>query len=94
MAESATPICEHISKYYPLNIAGEPPRFWRFKKSQLPQNHLIEDVPSDTGDTCHSVVKNLTKGQRRQIVKSWKLIDIEICSNEGLRNQLLADMIV
>src|SRR5438445_1408970 len=51
-------ICGHIRSFY-HHISDEPPIFWEFSNSILPQGTTFTNEVSDNGDECHGNITGL-----------------------------------
>ena len=67
--ETTGSACQHIQRFYP-EVSGEPPIFWTFNTSILPDEHIIEETLSDTNDSCHRDIKNITPRKAERIFKA------------------------
>ena len=85
-------LCEHLRIFYPS--AGEPPIFWRFSDAILPNTTSIVESPSDTGDTCHRDIINISNKDSSNIFKKFcaQPDDIEICVGNESRRFSPSDM--
>jgi hypothetical protein len=86
VSNSGSPICSHIRRFYPANISGEPPVFWRLpKEAYSAEGTRLEQETTPSGDHCHFNLFGLTTGRARQIIKAAPLAEFSICAPEGVR---------
>ena len=84
-------ICSHIAQKY-NDVASVPPIYWKFKRSDLPPSaSIVQKTEND--DDCHHNVFQMTKAQRRSIVRNRVEGDFQACLQIGVQNVLIADLI-
>ena len=71
--------CSHIRQYYD-RIAGAPPIFWKFHTDLLPDQCVIEQEDSLTGDVCHY---NRTYAKKNGIEPP--VLTLEVCMAKPTR---------
>ena len=78
--------CSHIRQYYG-KIASEPPIFWKFNTAILPDQCVIEQEDSLTGDVCHYNIHGLNEKQARNFFVNYadQFHLFQICDSEGQR---------
>ena len=78
--------CSHIRQYYD-RIAGAPPIFWKFHTDLLPDQCVIEQEDSLTGDVCHYNIHGLSEKQAREFFLQYagQLHRFQICDPTGQR---------
>src|SRR2546425_278725 len=59
-------VCHHIHTHY-NHISDEPPLFWEFDGSILPQGSTFSPEASDRGDECHGNITGLNIKQARDL---------------------------
>ncbi len=82
-------ICQHIRTYYQARIAGEPPIYWDFPQSILPDEHHVE--PHATNDPCHANILRVSDSQAKELLPR-DLAVYQICVHGGSRSLTEADV--
>src|SRR5687768_12740262 len=61
--------CNHARRFYP-SVSSEPPMFWRFSDSVLPQGINAQQQTTAEGDICHHNLIGFTASTSRSFWKS------------------------
>jgi hypothetical protein len=85
-------ICAHIAKHYKPSISGNPPVFWRFYPSVLPDGATFDPDTYRNDDPCHTNIINISPKQARNIMKDAPISNMEICSDTGIRTLTIDDI--
>lgn len=100
MAKSGTP-CDHILVHYHERISGNPPVFFIFEQSELPEGHDLKHEPSiaDHGypvDDCHCNIYGLEEGPAKKwlIRRGREPQHMLICEADGTYRQATLDEIL
>jgi len=88
---TSSKICNHINIFYP-HVSGQPPIYWVFDASALPEDHDIETSPSDRNDACHRDIK-LSKKLAEKFFKQHASFpdSFRICLTVGESRELSLD---
>src|SRR5947207_13677169 len=84
-------ICGHIRTFY-HRISDEPPIFWEFSNSILPQGTTFTEEVSDQGDECHRNISGLDKKQARDVFRGIGFQEFQMCEDGSSRRLQLEDL--
>ena len=88
--DSGKTVCDHIRQYY-SGITSDPPIFWEFSSTILPNTCTLEQQTSTTGDICHYNIVGLPDQKARQLIKQVPLEEFRICEEGGGNRPLTLD---
>ena len=92
VAGTSPSICEHVRRYYE-STAGDVVIFWEVP-SDLPAGARLEQKTTDSGDSCHYNLRDLSDNQAKQYFKSAapSLEGFRICDGDHHRELTLEDI--
>ncbi len=85
-------ICHHIRQYY-TEVAGTPFVYWEIPNEVIPPLPcVVKQTDSARGDKCHHEFFNWDYKNAEDTGKAIPLEDLEICTDNGVRQLQISDL--
>jgi hypothetical protein len=81
-------VCNHARRFYPT-VSSEPPIFWQFDESVLPDGYRLNQTPSDSADECHHNIAGIKDGKEKKFFKRLRNdggLAFKICDGNSPRD--------
>ena len=78
-------ICDHLRRFYPDPIGGNPLVFWRIPDDPLFAECNWEPSLSSTGDECHRNLKGISNNKAHKFFNRQPLSSFTVCDGQNER---------